>query len=717
MKNKITLVFKCIAVFLTVIALNTKNVSSQDGDTTHFEQLFDMSLEELMDIEVVTASKHSQKITDAPATVLVITSQQIAERGYYDLDDALRDLPGIDMIRTYGVFPVVRTFRGNYGDENRRILLMVDGMVENQLMGSFEMGGASYSLHNVERLEVIWGPASALYGANAYSGIINIITKKGDKYSGFEYQRGFGSFNTEINNFSFNGNKENLSVALSGSLVNSDGPKFQNRHPKFSDAYIDNAYTLWGRFQYESTKGKTTLGINLFRNPTGDGTFGQSITALQNLPTSGNMNQGLGGYISHNFNNDKASRWEAYTSTIYVKHDYEINNNLSLSGKFFYRETGIDEDSYSFLQVSDTSIRKNTIAHHSNRIGGELQADIKISENSSLITGIQYNQDNLERGYRGWLFDPTYKLIDSIWVLNLGGRFKDRKYTIQHNIGTYAQFSTNTNLFNSTSFTLGARYDKNNIYGGTFNPRAGIVISPNDILAIKMLYGTAFRAPTNFELYSEAAGVRIPNPDLEPERISTYELGLSFKFKYMFIQISSFYNSLTDLIVADIPIGNGVGQVQNKGKAKVIGFEVSSNFQLQKNINGFANFSYQDAEQTIIEETTKMPNIADMKANMGFTFRISNLMVINLTENWIGERSVPASNPLDKVDSYFSTNLSFSTTEFFKNKVRISLTFRNLFDEKYYDPGIRAANGGKSIYSTVHEQPGRYGLLKLIIKL
>src|SRR5438105_2604136 len=152
--------FITILLFLIPCLLNAQRDSLQT-----MAKLSTFSLEELMSIKVITASKYEQKINEAPSTMLVITAKQIEERGYEELDDALRDIPGMDLQHVSGAFPVIRTFRGMYGDENRRLLFMIDGIVENSIIGGFEMGGPAYSLHNAERIEIIWGPGSALYGA------------------------------------------------------------------------------------------------------------------------------------------------------------------------------------------------------------------------------------------------------------------------------------------------------------------------------------------------------------------------------------------------------------------------------------------------------------------------------------------------------------------------------------------------------------------------
>ena len=254
MKNRIRFTIFIVFLYFT---------SPAQDSLRPIENLLDLSLEELMDIKVTTATRTSQKIAEAPATMNVITAKQIKERGYQQLEDALRDIPGIDFIHINGYVPTLIYFRGMYGAENLRALLMIDGIAENNIIGSNDMAGPAYSLHNVDRIEVVWGPAAAIYGNNAFGGVINIITKKGADIQGLEYEKGFGSFNTRTDNIQFGINKSNWDVMVSGSLYSTDGPKFKNRDPNYSASYVDKAYSLNTTISYEYEKLKTSIGARI----------------------------------------------------------------------------------------------------------------------------------------------------------------------------------------------------------------------------------------------------------------------------------------------------------------------------------------------------------------------------------------------------------------------------------------------------------------------
>src|SRR5450432_1478427 len=225
-------------------------LSAQNDSVPKALELSGLSLESLMNINVISATGYKQKISEAPSTMNVITAKQIEERGYEQLEDALRDIPGIDFIHINGYAPTLIYFRGMYGAENLRALLMIDGIAENNIVGSNDMAGPAYSLHNVERIEIIWGPASALYGANAFGGVINIITKKGADMNGIHAEKGYGTFNTSFEKVSIGFKKSNFEFAVAGTLYSTDGPKFTNRDPNYTSSYVDRAYSFNGALSY-----------------------------------------------------------------------------------------------------------------------------------------------------------------------------------------------------------------------------------------------------------------------------------------------------------------------------------------------------------------------------------------------------------------------------------------------------------------------------------
>jgi outer membrane receptor protein involved in Fe transport len=710
---------KGIIFLITVIlSLSSYCLYAQEDSVLRVSTLKELSLEELMNIKVITASGSEQTIAEAPSTMLVITAQQIAERGYEQLDDVLRDIPGVDLMHTYGRAPTFITFRGLYGDENKRILFMIDGVVENNIMGDYEMAGPAYSLHNIERIEIIWGPASALYGANAFSAVINMITKKGSEINGFQYQKGFGSYNTSLDNILMGVKKGNIDLALSGSLFNTDGPRFTDRDPRYSDSYVNNAFSFNGNIIYTKDKFKTTLGVRTYRTPSGYGDINPSPTKLLGLPPQGHQISGAAGIIQSDFNGEKPSLADVFSRTAFLQTEFTQSSKFSFFARGQYRETALSDQSYAYLNLPGTGYVSRLIqAHYANRIKGEISGNYIFNEHQNLSAGLEYSRDNLERGTRNVIPDTTFITIQSIPVTNLHAALEPRDYIIQNNIGAYLQYVLSTNFLKKTDLTLGGRYDHNSIYGTTINPRVGLISQPDKKITFKLLYGSAFRAPSNFELYAAIAGARISNPDLKPEKIQSYEANIIYTpSKILLLQANLFQNHLTDVIIPDVPIAGGQAQDQNIGTASVHGIETKLDIIPSKSFSAFVNFTYQDGTQNDGTIKSAIPNIAKVKGNIGLSVHLADLFNISLIGNWVGDRSVPSTNPLGKVRGYFIPNLVISTNKLFNNRLSASLNIRNLFNQTYYDPGIRIANG-KTLYPTVVDQPGINGLFKISINI
>lgn len=695
---------------------------AQTDTISKVNTLLDISLEELMGIHVVSASVDGQKLGTAPSTMLVITAQQIEERGYEELGDALRDLPGIDFIHLNGYAPTLTYFRGMYGAENLRALLMIDGIPENNIAGSNDWGGPAYSLHNVERIEIIWGPASALYGANAFGGLINIITKSAEKINGLQVQKGRGNLNTSFEKAAFGMKKNKLDLSFAGSVFRSDGPVFKNRDPNYTGSYIDNAYSFSASMGYTSKTCRSIVGCRIFDTPMGWGEILNSPTKFLGLPSQGNQNVGTVGILSEDFRGERPGRYEPFARTGFAQNTFSPNDKWSLFTLAEYRETGIADKSYTYITVDGMDLYRLPYTHYSNRWGGKISSTYSIQQTHKFSAGVEFYQDNLEPGSRKLNLDNTsYIVYSKFHVKGIYSTFQKRQYVIWNNFGSFLQYELNTKWLKETHFTIGARYDINSMYGNPVSPRIAIVNKPHEKVTIKILYGSAYRAPTITEVeeYRSNLGTIniMENSDLKPEKVNTYEFNIVYApVKELLFQLNAFRNELNDIIIRTTLQTNSLTQNQNIGSAYVNGVETKLDLFFSKKISAFINFTVQDGQQKarrngMADSVFAMPNIARLKGNIGMTAHVAELFNVTLTGNWVGERSVLGSNPYGPVDGYFITNLTITTRRFFNEHFYVSLSLKNLFNTIYLDPGIRSADG--LLYSTVLEQPGLTGIFKL----
>jgi outer membrane cobalamin receptor len=702
-------------LLVCMLLLVSYTLNAQKDSMPGASNLAELSLEQLMDVKVLTASGFLQTANEAPSTITVISSQEIQERGYEQLEDALRDVPGIDMIHINGYAPTLIYFRGMYGAENLRALLLIDGIVENNILGSNDIAGPAYNLHNVERIEIIWGPVSALYGANAFGGVINIITKKGSDINGLHAEQGFGSFNTSIENINAGLRKSKYEFNVAGTLYSTDGPKFKNRDPNYSGSYVNKAYSFNGSFSYYGGKTKTTFGYRTYKTPMGWGTYANSPVNYLGLPPQGYNNQGILGIIQSNIRDEKSGLDDAFLRTLFVQNDFKPTEKLSFSTQLVYRETGTAEDSYIYVTTDASKLIRVPIASFSNRFSGSISANYEVNKTHRFSAGIDYYRDNVEAGSRKSTLDLTtpYLIDGRDTVVNIHATFLPRVYDIRTNFGSYLQYVLNTKLLRKTSFTIGGRYDYNSYFGDAFSPRISIVNQPTTNLTFKLQFGTAFRAPTNLEIY------QTPSSDsfhLQKEKIRTYELNVIYSpVKNIRIQLNGFRNELTDVII----LGNlsGFTPDKNPGVFNINGAEGVFDIDITKKVTGFINFTYQDAKfkNLLTGNSGKLPGVAKIKGNAGITFHVEDLFAIHLSENWVGKRTSPRTDPYGPVKGYCLTNFVISSNKLFNRKVTVSFNIRNLFNVKWLDPGFRTADG--FLYSTVLEQPGINGLFKIGINL
>ena len=184
---------------------------------------------------ISSVSKHNEDIRLAPATISVITQEEILQRGYTDLIDILKDIPGFDISIYYGQLYANVYQRGFRSNNTDKILLLFDGVEENDLWSNFAHISQQYPITNIKRIEVIYGPASTMYGPNAFSGVINVITRepsdffKNNRSFGIHANTGIASYDTKYIDVSTAFKKGNFSFTVTGRFYKSDRPDLSSQ--------------------------------------------------------------------------------------------------------------------------------------------------------------------------------------------------------------------------------------------------------------------------------------------------------------------------------------------------------------------------------------------------------------------------------------------------------------------------------------------------------
>jgi outer membrane receptor for ferrienterochelin and colicins len=254
---------------ITVLAFSS--VFDVSANEVSLDKLKTLDLASLLNITIKTASGVEEKLFDAPATMVVVTAEQIAQRGYHHLTEVLQDLPGFDVTIQNGPIYSSSYQRGYRLPVMSRTLLMIDGVIDNLLWSQEAAISRQYPLSNIKRIEVLYGPASAVYGPNAFLGVINLIT-----YDGSELEKGqikgevnalMGSFDSKGVDVALRGRPaEELSFSLAAKLFHSDEADLTGRWGFTSAEQLANR-DIWGTILDLEHQGKR---FGEYHDPTED---------------------------------------------------------------------------------------------------------------------------------------------------------------------------------------------------------------------------------------------------------------------------------------------------------------------------------------------------------------------------------------------------------------------------------------------------------------
>ena len=623
------------------------------------EDLFKMSLEDLMNIEVVTASKRAQKTSEVPAVAHVITAKQIRERGYFTLEEALSDLPGFQFRNILGYNSYV--FQRGVPSANNLILILVDGIQINELNSGGFYGGGHYNLSNVERIEVIYGPASALYGTNAISGIINIITRNPEDVKGSYVSGLVGNFSTINTDFGYGyyNKKNELGFNVSGMLKQTD--KADLRGEKGDNNWSSNLKNYEDDLSFDMKLGykKFSMGLVFQDKQTATTTANKGSTNVDSVDTNWHA-RFINGHLKYVY--DKSSKWSSQT-------------------QLYYRNATIMDDTHGWPKADGTEWR----AYRPNYlIGFENQFNYTPIDKFSIVAGIIAEEEHLAEGF------------SSIRDVNPPPPPKPKMLT-NHLWGIYLQ--SQYKVISDVELTLGLRHDNSSVYDQVFTPRAGIVYNKDKISA-KLLYMQAFRAPKPWDYYWGEG-----NPDLDPEEMKSFELAFSYKFtKDLNADLSIYRNNvkgkLTKFSTTEIIDSVEVTKAWwvNRGELKSYGAELFLQYVFGNNIYSYFNYTFNMSED---EDGEEIPEIANHSANIGILYAFSKNIKFDVRGNYLGKRLNPKTIPAtgsDYVDDAFVLNstLSFLDILSFINIKNLDcyLIVKNLLDTEYYH--------------TSHREPERY---------
>jgi len=630
--------FSVLLIFLALCA------QSAEVDTNREPRdLTDLTLEELMELEprVYGASKFEQKATEAPSSVTIISSDTIKRYGYRSLADVLQSVQGlyVSYDRNYAFLGM----RGiNLGDFNSRILLLVDGhRINNDLTdGAFIDTAFILDIDLIDRIEIIRGPGSVLYGNNAFFGVINVITRQANQLDGAEVSADYASYDTYKGRVTYGKSFTNgMRLLLSGTLYDSAGPdrlfyrQFNTTNQNNGvalDLDDDSFHSFFGTLGYRDFTLQTAFISREKGNPTA-----QFLTTF----------------------NDPRLRTIDDRSYVSLKYAHVIPDVVDVAAQVYY-----DRNDFEIgYPVAATLFKETQMGEW---WGAELQLNKRLWERHAITVGAEYRDD----------FSQHRRIFDE----NTGQIFTDVRRN-QRNYGIFAQgdFAVLTNLH----VNAGVRYDQYGEFDPTTNPRLALIYNAWEKSTFKAIYGTAFRAPNFLEL----GDPRFQN--IGPEEITTYELvyeqGIGRQLRS---SLSGFYNQMNDLIVFES------GSFTNFD-AEAAGVEMALEGFWTNGIRSRLSYTYQETESH--SRGTGLPDSPKHLAKFNVSVPlIKEKIFAGLEFQYASRRRTVYTTPIgdtvagEDAAGFGVVNFTLLSRNLIKN-LEFSASVYNLLDRRYGDPATR----------------------------
>ncbi|HNF23564.1 MAG TPA: TonB-dependent receptor [Leptospiraceae bacterium] len=661
-------------------------------------------LSQLGEDEVVTASRKSQKISEAPSKVIVFTRDTIHERGYRTITELLQDVPGFDFnsFNDSGEYPTDMILRGISDVGQTQILIMENGIIQNDIgNGWLRHMQFDTTLIDVERIEIILGPGSALYGANAYAGLINIITRKGKSLFGkkssniaAEARMQGGKNRTYMPEALFAYKFQNdMIFQLAGRYYSTEGDRGLKRPDPGN--YFHNNYepdkvqtSEYGVINNDTFFGARKKLPDGFNNSAKD-FFVRGALSKDGFSLGFNiwdLREGLGSYVPsyEYFTNTPGIPFQKHHRGYFVNTAYEtsITQNLSSLSRIYYRNTSIMPDTgfeytYRYQSIDFPGIGSNGIPRSSvpdklkqyygpsSMTGAQQQFNWNMTESNHLVAGFQldrFTRQSISDGVGGVSLgrrqDTNSNIVQSTWETG-----KQSVATVFYSTTASAYVQDEQKFFNDRlSLTLGVRHDQDSDYGKIWTKRAAVIVKPINWYNVKFLYGEAFKAPTVFQLYDEFRG----NSSLKAQKIKTYEIENSFHINKSSIIKAGYFISFLDGLIAEgrnPDLSSSKQNIfQNFKPTHIYGFTLEADTALTETVKLFGNYTLtrdRDVKTlfdiqanaagnvtsvTPVYDGKEIDNIAERKANIGINMLFFSKLNLNLRMNWTGRRKAPVTN-------------------------------------------------------------------------
>lgn len=619
------------------------------------------SVEQLLQMEVSTPSRFSQKAGDTPSDVTVISARDIQTYGWRSLAEILRSVGNLYLSDDHNYSYLGARGFLRPGDYNSRFLLLIDGNRINDPLFDQALIGNEFILDVdlIERVEYVNGPGSSMYGANAFFGVINVITKHGADLKGPQVSAEIGSFGSRQAQFSVGWHdSRDTELLLSASSFTVDGQDLY--FPEFNSPG-NNHGVAQGR---DGERGQR------FFMKAASGPFSLTLAHSErskDIPTA-SFGQAFNAPGAHTLD---------IQNFIDVGYHKSLAERVDLSARLFWGGTGYRGD--YIYDLPPLSVNRDDF--HARWWGGELRLVHARTERHTLVAGLELQQ-NTRIDMRNIDVTPATLLLDSHQSSARSGIYLQDEYRFQHNL----------------LLSGGLRYDHHSATGGVFNPRLGLTYLITPATTLKTLYGSAYRAPNASEQYYDVptAGGQKANPALKEEHTRSYSASIEQQLAgNSHIKAAVFRQRVSNLISETLDPADGLLIYKNMESVTARGLDLAFDRSWAGGLRGRASVSWQrtidDATGAILKNSPQQLAKLLLSAPLpGHGWRAA------LETLYVGRRNTLQNQ---QTGGYWISNLTLFSDHLAPG-MELSASAYNVFNRSYAGPA-----GPEFVQDTIAQDP------------
>lgn len=654
-----------------------------------------VSLEDFLGGSVVSATKTTQTVREAPAIIEVISAKDIQERQYRSVAEALRTVPGFSVLFDYTNYNVgVRGINSGQRGWSRIIKVMINNQPTALRTDATNfLGPELVPMTAIKRIEIIRGPGSALYGADAFLGVINIVTKSGDDLAGGEavlemgtFSRGNASGSLSFGQFGdLFGRNVDYTVSAAGGYGDRSGLTVADTSPRQAT------------FAGQTTQGDVTQPLSAFASFN----WGDAQGGLLSVTGSFQQAKSAGKFQDWSIEQrilDSQNQLAINNGFLRASLDQQLGDNLFVNLAGAYVQGGpTDADRLDVGNPNYWQLRRS--GYHGFDLSGSLLYQWSLRDSLTLGADYSQNQQRIQSIYH--LFRQPLGVNQPGDVVLEGQDLGTKTFS---NVGIFGQGIVYP--LDQLGITGGVRFDHHNVYGGTLNYRAGLINLWSDAVSTKLLYGTSYRAPSPLQLFSSpiSLGDIIGNPDLKPETAQTVESEVAWAITPgLVLSLTGYHTQVHDQVKFVRETSNTVAR--NIAKATTLGLEGALRFQLE-GVKGYVNGTLQQTDTG--GAANEVYTSQDLRSEM-FP---SGTVTTGLSAPLPGV-------PLDLyVEGRYTSSMKPSEANFFRNSgvdyeippsllLDMALTTREL---RLFDQPASVALKVANLLNTTHTYPGFAGI-------